>query len=195
VKVIGIIKNYGAPQGERPTIYLMADSSLLKDGKPFFIPDFAERFVAHPSLVVRINRLGKNISRKFAKRYYDAVTVGLCVKAEGVKEKFHDENPGALAVAFDGAAILGDFQEIGDSIDVNAIGYKLFVDGNEVAAARTQDMTLDIDGLIEYISKYFTLKIGDILFTGYNEAQIELKINSHIEGLLDGERRLDFKVK
>ena len=86
MKIIGILGNYGHSGGNvaLPEVYLMGDSSLLKDGKPFFVPDFATRFVAYPTVVARVCRLGKNIARKFASRYYDCFTVGLAVEAEGV---------------------------------------------------------------------------------------------------------------
>ena len=85
MKIIGILGNYGTGDNEpMPEVCLMADSSLLKDGKPFFVPDFAPRFVAYPTVVAHVCRLGKNIARKFAPRYYDQLTVGLAVEAEGV---------------------------------------------------------------------------------------------------------------
>ena len=119
MKVIGISGNYGRQEENlKPTVYLMSDSSLLKDGKPFFIPDFATSFEFSPSLVLHVNRLGKNISRKFAHRYYDEVTVGLAVKACGMKDVFDGEDAGALALAFDGAAILGNFVKK-EFVDIN----------------------------------------------------------------------------
>ena len=192
MKVIGIKGNYNNCQETTPSVYLMADSSLLKDGKPLFLPDFASEFIAYPSLVVRINRLGKNIAKRFASRYYDAVTVGLCVEAKGI-------TPAKLACdasllnAFDGAAVLGDFIPVGNLNDSRTF---TVTTGKESFTASIDSLTLDIDSLIEELSKYYTFKIGDILFTGYNpQTGFKLNINDTITGALGSNELLHFKVK
>lgn len=196
MKVIGIKGNYKNDSQEKPSVYLMADSSLLKDGKPLFLPEFAEEFIARPALVVRINRLGKNIAKRFASRYYDAVTVGLCVEARGVKKeaKLHDE--ASLCNAFDGSAVLGDFAPV-DLIEKpeNRV-FSVTVNGGDSFTSSIDELVMDIDELIEELSKYFTFKIGDILYTGYKESEgISLNINDVICGRIGTEELLHFKVK
>lgn len=198
MKVIGIRNNYRAEgdaecEQSNPTVFLMSDSSLLKDGKPFFIPDFAERFVCAPSVVVRVCRLGKNIARRFANRYYDAVTIGLAVTAEGMKGAFENDDAGALAEAFDGAAILGDFVEIGDV--KMPLEFDFTVDGKQVMKGSSSQLIADVDQLIEYISRYFTLKIGDIIFTCTPPPCHEMKIDTVLSATLNGNEVLHFKVK
>lgn len=201
MKVIGIKNNYSISsvseqlpeQANNPTVFLMSDSALLKDGKPFFLPDFAENFKCSPSIVFRVNRLGKNIAKKFASRYYDAVTIGVAVKACGMKEQFADNDAGSLADAFDGAAILGDFvpiTEIGESAD-----FDFMVDGVSVMKGSSSRLIADIDTLIEYISRYFTLKIGDIIFACDPEPCHTMKIDTVLSATLNGNEVLHFKVK
>lgn len=194
MKVIGIKGNYNPK--EQAEIYLMADSSLLKDGKPLFLPDFAESFVAYPALVVRINRLGKNIAKRFAHRYYDAVTIGLCVEAKGFKATTFT-NKGSVINAFDGSAVTGDFLPIESiSLKDENTPFSIAVNGKTISEQSTGSLTMDVDSLIEELSKYFTFKIGDILFTGYNsESGFQLNINDSITGKLGENEILNFKVK
>ena len=196
MKVIGIKGNYKCDNAQQPQVYLMADSSLLKDGKPLFLPDFAEEFVAHPALVVRINRLGKNIAKRFASRYYDAVTVGLCVEACGFRNLQKLAGTHSVVNAFDGAAILGDFIEMEHIDDINNLSFSITQNESEVATINSHDLLNDVDSLIEELSKYFTFKIGDILFTGYREdISIKLNINDLISSRMGDNTPLHFKVK
>lgn len=196
MKVIGIKGNYNDGSAIAPEVYLMADSSLLKDGKPLFLPDYAEEFVAHPVLVVRINSLGKNIARRFAPRYYDAVTVGLCLEAKGIKNSSPFIGAESLVNAFDSAAILGDFVPIEALKNAENDTFSVQVNGENPKITHISDMSNDIDTLIESLSKFFTLKIGDILFTGYRcDTSFTLSINDVITGKLGNTQLLHFKVK
>ncbi len=190
MKIIGILGNYGHSGGNvaLPEVYLMGDSSLLKDGKPFFVPDFATRFVAYPTVVARVCRLGKNIARKFASRYYDCFTVGLAVEAEGVG--------GALSRAFDGAAILGDFVEWGELAPaVDGLAYDIAVDGQVCFSGNTAALQHGIDDLIEYVSRYMTLKIGDYIYVSRPPEGIPLSIDTRLSATLAGREVLKMKVK
>lgn len=200
MKVIGIKDNYilsesgnDSKQGINPTVFLMSDSSLLKDGKPFFLPDFADSFVCSPSIVFRVNRLGKNIAKKFSPRYYDAVTIGVAVKAYGIKGEFACGDAGSLADAFDGAAILGDFIPINE-VD-KPFDFDFLADGESVMKGDSSKLSADIDSLIEYLSRYFTLKIGDIIFACNPQPCHTLKIDSVLSATLNGNEVLHFKVK
>ncbi len=195
MKVIGIKGNYITNAEEPTSVYLMADSSLLKDGKPLFLPDFAERFTARPSLVVRINRLGKNIAKRFAPRYYDAVTVGLCIEASGLKDTSKLAEVCSITHSFDGSAVLGEFVPIKNlHIEGNEV-FSVTLNEGDPITTRLCDMTMDIDSLIEELSKYYTFKIGDILFTGYGNKCFDLSINDTIIGNLGNTELLHFKVK
>ncbi|MGN0213159.1 MAG: fumarylacetoacetate hydrolase family protein [Muribaculaceae bacterium] len=199
MKVIGtrysIDKEAGAPalNEAMPAVFLMSDSSLLKDGKPFFVPDFAERFGSTPYVVARVSRLGKNIARRFAHRYYDALTVGIAVNAEAMHGNFCGGVPEALACAFDGAAILGDFvgmEEIAAAGHISAT-----VDGTMLMECDVAALTGCIDSLIEYVSRYFTLKIGDILYACIIGDKTYMTPESVVSATLNGAEILHFKVK
>lgn len=174
----------------------MADSSILKDGKPFFIPDFAKDFRFNTSIVVRISRLGKNISAKFAPRYYDAITVGLLVKAVDIEAKYNEvEQNCAIAQAFDGAAILGRLIPIEEIGDINNISYSAHINNEKVHSENTKNMCLNIDRLIEYLSHYFTMKIGDYIFTGYSADAIKLENCNIISAKINGYEVMNFRIK
>ena len=194
MKVIGIKGNYKNDSQEKPSVYLMADSSLLKDGKPLFLPEFAEEFIARPALVVRINRLGKNIAKRFASRYYDAVTVGLCVEARGVKKeaKLHDE--ASLCNAFDGSAVLGDFRPV-ERYDINNVDFLLTINDEVVQKGNTSQMYFAVDEIIAYVSRFCTLKTGDLIFTGTPAGAGPATIGTHLKGYIGDDKVLDFHVR
>lgn len=204
MKIIAIEKNYlmhnktsliTLKEKESPLVYSKADSSLLKDGKPLFIPDFTQRCTAAVELVVRISRLGKCISQKFASRYYDAVTIGVSFEAADKMEECRKQGrPWDLYQSFDGASAIGTFIET-DKLMSSDFSIRLTTDGNTVQQGRTKDLIWRIDELIEYISQYYTLRQGDLLFTGYPVEPTEVKIEQHIEGYLDNQKLLDFNVK
>lgn len=199
MKVIGIYGNYGGSKpSELPGVYMMSDSSLLKDGKPFFVPDFAERFVAYPTVVVQICRLGKNIAKKFAHRYYDKLTVGLAVEAEGLKEPFAggDCGAGALCRVFDGAAIMGDFVDVAELAGgAGDAAFEVNVEGGGNFTGSTALLQRDIDEIIEYISRYMTLKIGDYVFVCRPSEGLPLAIGMNVVATLGRREVVRFKVK
>ena len=185
------------PDTERkPVIFLKADSSLLKDRKPFFVPDFMGRIDYEAEIVVRICKLGKCIPERFASRYYDAVTVGIDFTARDMLNELKKNGmPWDLAKGFDGAAVIGEWlgkEQIGD---VDALDFKLDINGNTVQRGNTADMLLKIDKLISYISQYYTLKTGDILFTGTPDGTGPVSIDDHIEGYVEGRKVLEFNCK
>ena len=196
MKIIGIDGNYGDGSREEgmPGIYLMCDSSLLKDGKPFFVPDFADSFVAYPTIVVQICRLGKNIARRFAHRYYDKMTVGLSVEAVGMNDRFAG-GCGALNRAFDGAAILGDMVDVAAAGEMTAVEYAVTEGGRECFAGSTAMLQHGIDELIEHVSRYMTLKIGDYIFVSRPQEGVPLHIAMQIAATIAGQEVLRVKVK
>ena len=197
MKIIGIEGNYGTGSQQEdglPGIYLMCDSSLLKDGKPFFVPDFAERFVAYPTIVVQICRLGKNIARRFAHRYYDKMTVGLSVEAAGMKDRFAAGGCGALNRAFDGAAILGDMADVA-AAGQPVVEYAVTEGCRECFAGSTAMLQHGIDELIEHVSRYMTLKIGDYIFVSRPQEGVPLHIGMQLAATMAGQEVLRVKVK
>ena len=152
---------------EEPVIFSKADSAVLKDHKPFFIPDHMGRIDYETEIVVRISKLGMNISERFAHRYYDAVTVGIDFTARELQKKLRSEGkPWDLCKGFDGSAALGEWVSLDKFSDIQAIHFHLDINGNTVQEGCTSDMLYRVDQLIAYISQYFTLKTGDILYTG-----------------------------
>ena len=181
---------------EEPVIFLKPDSALLKDGKPFFIPDFSKQLDYETELVVRISRLGKNIAPRFAHRYYDAVTVGIDFTARDLQRKFRAEGkPWELCKGFDNSAVIGDFVPVYRFKDVQNLDFHLDIDGNKVQQGNTCNMIFKIDEIIAYVSQFYTLKIGDLLYTGTPVGVGPVRIGQHLEGYLEGEKLLDFYVR
>ena len=181
---------------EAPVIFTKADSALLKDGKPFFIPDWSERVDYEAELVVRICRLGKGIPVRFAHRYYDAVTVGIDFTARDWQEKARREGkPWEICKGFDGSAVIGKWIDIDIYREVQAIHFHLDINGQTVQKGYTGDMLYKVDELIAYISTFFTLKTGDLLYTGTPAGVGPVKINDHLEGWLEDRKVLDFCCK
>ena len=181
---------------EAPVIFTKADSALLKDGKPFFIPDWSERVDYEAELVVRICRLGKGIPVRFAHRYYDAVTVGVDFTARDWQEKARAKGlPWEICKGFDGSAVIGEWVEKEKFRDVQALQFHLDINGTTVQQGCTSDMLYKIDELIAYISTYFTLKTGDLLYTGTPVGVGPVKIDDHLEGWVEDRKVLDFNCK
>lgn len=179
-----------------PTIFMKSDSSLLKDGKPFFIPDFSSQVEYETELVVRINRLGKNIAERFASRYYDEVTVGIDFTARDLQRDFRAKGlPWELSKAFDHSAVIGEFVPLSEAGDINNLSFHLEINGNSVQSGNTSDMLFKVDQLIAYVSRFMTLKIGDLIYTGTPAGVGPVKIDDHLTGWLGNQKLLDFYVK
>ena len=147
-------------------------------------------------LVVRISRWGKNIAPRFAHRYYDAVTVGIDFTARDLQRKFRAEGkPWELCKGFDNSAVIGDFVLVNRFKDVQNLDFHLDIDGNKVQQGNTCNMIFKIDEIIAYVSRFYTLKIGDLLYTGTPVGVGPVRIGQHLEGYLEGEKLLDFYVR
>lgn len=181
---------------EEPVIFTKADSALLKDHKPFFIPDHLGNIEYEAELVVRICRLGKTISERFAHRYYDAVTVGIDFTARDLQAKLKAAGrPWELCKGFDGAAALGEWVPVDKFRDIQAIRFHLDINGQTVQEGCSSDMLYKVDEIIAYISRYFTLKTGDILYTGCPSGCGPVHIDDHLEGYLEDRKVLEFNCK
>ena len=181
---------------EQPVIFTKADSALLKDKKPLFLPEELGRIDYETELVVRICRLGKGIPQRFAHRYYDAVTVGIDFTARDLQRKLRDAgHPWELSKGFDGAAAIGEWVPVEKFRDIQAIHFHLDINGKTVQEGCTSDMLFKVDELISYISRWFTLKTGDILYTGTPVGVGPVNIDDHLEGYLEGRKVLEFNCK
>lgn len=185
---------------EEPVIFTKADSSLLKDGKPFFVPDWAEQVDYEAELVVRISRLGKGIPERFAHRYYDAVTVGVDFTARDWQEKARRNGlPWEISKGFDGSAVIGEWQSLPLSTDgekdIQNLNFRLDINGKTVQEGCTADMFYRVDELIAYLSRFFTLKTGDLLFTGTPTGVGPVRVDDHLQGWLEDRKVLDFYCK
>lgn len=205
MKIFGIGMNYiqhnkeldGALyKTEAPVLFTKADSSLLKSGKPFFVPDFMGRIDYEAELVIRICRLGKNIPQRFAHRYYDAVTVGIDFTARDVQQQLREKGlPWDLSKSFDGAAAIGEWVGKDKFLNVQALRFHLDINGQTVQEGCTADMVFGIDEIVAYISQYFTLKTGDVIFTGTPVGVGPVHIDDHLEGYVEERKVLEFNCK
>ncbi|MDL2255702.1 fumarylacetoacetate hydrolase family protein [Parabacteroides sp. OttesenSCG-928-G06] len=204
MKIIAVGMNYASHNKEmhhslelaEPTIFMKSDSSLLKDGKPFFIPDFSSQIEYETELVVRINRLGKNIAERFAHRYYDEVTVGIDFTARDLQRDFRSKGlPWELSKAFDNSAVIGEFISLTEAGDINNLAFHLNINDITVQKGNSSDMLFKVDRLIAYVSRFMTLKIGDLLYTGTPAGVGPVKIDDHLTGWIGDRKLLDFKVK
>jgi 2-keto-4-pentenoate hydratase/2-oxohepta-3-ene-1,7-dioic acid hydratase in catechol pathway len=181
---------------EEPVIFTKADSSLLKDGKPFFVPDHLGRVDYETEMVVRICRLGKSIPERFAHRYYDAVTVGIDFTARDLQRRLRDVGqPWDLCKGFDGAAAIGEWIPKEKFLDIQALHFHLDINGKTVQEGCTSDMLFGVDRLISFISQFFTLKTGDMLYTGTPAGVGPVKIDDHLTGFLEDRKVMEFNVK
>ena len=181
---------------DSPVIFMKPDSSILRNRRPFFLPDHLGRVDYETELVVRICRLGKGIPVRFAHRYYDAVTVGIDFTARDWQEEARKNGqPWEICKGFDGSAVIGQWVEKEKFRDVQALHFHLDINGNTVQEGCSSDMLYKVDELISYISTYFTLKTGDLLYTGTPVGVGPVKINDHLEGWLEDRKVLEFDCK
>ena len=198
-----------------PVVFTKCDSALVTRGKPFFIPDYTEECEYEAELVVRICRMGRSISERFAHRYYDAVTVGVDFTARDLQRRLREKGlPWDLAKGFDGSAVIGEFRDFnGESalqlpgassrneehnvaqVLKQGLGFRLDINGKTVQSGVSTDMIYSVDQIVSYISRFFTLKTGDLIFTGTPVGVGQVDIDDHITGWLDEEKVLEFNVK
>ena len=205
MKIIAVGMNYAqhnkelghTQENREPVIIMKPDSAILKDGKPFFVPDFSHEVHYETEVVVRICRLGKNIAPRFAHRYYDAVTVGIDFTARDLQRKFREAgNPWELCKGFDNSAAIGTFISLEQAGgDLQNLDFHLDIDGCEVQRGNTTDMLFKIDDIIAYVSRFMTLKIGDLLFTGPPAGVGPVSVGQHLQGYLGEEKLLDFHIR
>ena len=200
MKILAVGMNYAAHNKEllptEPVIFSKPESALTRDGKPFFVPDFAERFDYETEIVVRINKLGKNIAERFAHRYYDELTVGIDFTARDLQGKLRSEGlPWEICKGFDGSAAIGTFVNKAELPEIQNLNFRLDIDGQTVQKGWTGDMIFSVDRIISYVSQFFTLKTGDLIFTGTPVGVGAVQENQLLEGFVEDRKLLELKVK
>jgi 2-keto-4-pentenoate hydratase/2-oxohepta-3-ene-1,7-dioic acid hydratase in catechol pathway len=204
MKIIAVGMNYvlhneelgNLSEEKEPVIFMKPDTSLLKNGKSFFIPDFSHEIYYEAELVVRISRLGKHIAPRFANRYYDALTVGIDFTARDLQREFRRKGcPWELCKGFDDSAAIGTFIPKERFTDVRQVGFHLNIDGKKVQGGHASEMLFGVDNVIAYVSRFVTWKMGDLLFTGTPAGVGEVKIGQHLEGYLEEEPVLDCHIR
>ncbi|MBQ4345386.1 MAG: fumarylacetoacetate hydrolase family protein [Muribaculaceae bacterium] len=188
MKIIAINRDIDSHLQLPLSLDIIPDSAIIKDGKPFFVPDYAEGGIYYPAIAFRVNRLGKNIAPRFACRYYDAITLALrTVPTTLINQLQKNQYTSALATSFDGSLILGDWLQLPETSDFSiSIGENTFhVDYNK----------LQIDNIISELSHYMTLKIGDIIIAGSIPSQYDIEIDSRVTASFSEINCIDFKFK
>ncbi|HRF85451.1 MAG TPA: fumarylacetoacetate hydrolase family protein [Alloprevotella sp.] len=207
MKIIGVTGNYPDSEYNISTantflnkgvsIYAVPDTALLRNGNPFFIPEYAPRCTMQVHLVARICRLGRYISPRFAHRYYDALTVGIAFTAQDLFEQLRAAGaPWDISKGFDGAAAVGTFKEIDEKDRRTARPYlRMEIDKNTELEVKTENMINSIENLISCVSKFYMLRQGDLIFTGSPGVSAVARIDTHVDAFLNEERLLSFNIK
>lgn len=203
MKIICIGRNYTKHieelQNEKPTepvIFLKPDTAILPKNFPFFIPDFSSDIHHEVEILVKINRVGKHIDPKFAHKYYDEIGLGIDFTARDVQAQLKEKGlPWEKAKAFDGSAVIGEFLPKSQFKSLENLTFELTNNGNSVQKGAATHMLWKIDELISYVSQYFTLKIGDIIFTGTPEGVAKVNPDDILEGFLEGQKLFRIQVK
>jgi 2-keto-4-pentenoate hydratase/2-oxohepta-3-ene-1,7-dioic acid hydratase in catechol pathway len=203
MKIICIGMNYrrhaiemGRPFPSEPVVFMKPDSSLLKKNKPFFLPDFSSEIHYEVEVVVKISKLGKSISPKFAPRYYDEITTGIDITARDLQTRLSKSMlPWEISKGFDGAAPLGRFIPVSLAGDTGNLDFRLEINDKIVQQSNTSDMIFGINEIVSYVSGFFTLKTGDLIFTGTPSGVGPLRRNDHLVAYLKDLPLLDFMIK
>ena len=203
MKIICIGRNYADHieelENERPkepVVFLKPDTTIGQRNTPFYIPDFSSDVHHEIEIIVKINRIGKHIQEQFAHKYYDQISVGIDFTARDFQTQLKAKGlPWEKAKAFDGAAVLGKWLPKKEFKDLQNLNFELTKNDASVQRGHTRLMLYTIDQLIAYVSQFFTLKIGDILFTGTPAGVGAVQENDRLEGFLEGQKLLDLKIK
>ncbi|RCT54836.1 fumarylacetoacetate hydrolase family protein [Winogradskyella sp. KYW1333] len=179
-----------------PVIFLKPDTSILLKKQPFFIPEFSDEVHHEVEVLVKIKKVGKYIDKKFAHKYYDEIGLGIDFTARDLQAKLKSKGlPWEKAKAFDGAAVIGKWLPKIQFADIDNINFSLKKNEEQVQTGNTRLMLWKIDELIEYASKYFTLKIGDIIFTGTPAGVGKVFANDQLKGYIEDQEMFSIKIK
>jgi len=203
MKIFAIGQNYVEHNKElnsknptEPVVFMKPDTALLKNNKPFFIPDFTEELHYETELIVKFNRLGKNIDDVFSPRYYAEIGLGVDFTARDLQRKLKAEGkPWEISKAFDNSAVIGNFLPVTEFDDIQNIRFRLDINGKTVQDGNSSEMIFPINELVAYVSRFFTIKIGDILFTGTPVGVGKVAIGDRLEGYIFDKKMFDFYIK
>ncbi|WP_139856090.1 fumarylacetoacetate hydrolase family protein [Aequorivita sinensis] len=181
---------------DEPILFLKPDSAILLKKQPFYIPEFTNEVHHEVEVLVKINRIGKHIDRKFAHKYYDEIGLGIDFTARDLQKKLKSDGlPWEKAKAFDGSAVIGNFISKNEIEDIDDLPFSLKRNGEVVQQGSTKQMMWKIDALIENISKYFTLKIGDVIFTGTPSGVGPVSVDDVLQGYIEEKEMFSIKIK
>ena len=203
MKIFAIGQNYiehnkelNSKNPTEPVVFMKPDTALLKNNKPFYLPDFSEELRYETELIIKINKIGKNIDAKFPHRHFSEIGLGVDFTARDLQRKLKNEGkPWEIAKAFDNSAVIGNFLPAEQFTDIQDIHFHMDLNSNRVQTGHSADMIFPVNELIAYVSRYFTLKIGDILFTGTPVGVGKVAIGDRLEGYINNIKMFDFKVK
>ena len=203
MKIFAIGQNYIEHNKEmnsanpvEPIVFMKADTAALRDNKPFFLPDFSKEIHYETELIIKFNRIGRNISPRFAHRYYDEIGLGIDFTARDLQKRLKQEGkPWEICKAFDNSAVIGSFIPKEEIADIQNVDFRLDLNGNIVQQGNSKDMIFPVSELIAYISKFFTIKIGDILYTGTPVGVGKVNIGDRLQGYIFDKQMFDFQVK
>ncbi len=202
MKIICIGRNYAKhieelanERPDNPVVFLKPDSAILPNKNPFFIPPFSNDIHYEVEVLIKINKVGKHIASKFAYKYYDEIGLGIDFTARDIQQKCKEKGlPWEKAKAFDGSAVIGNFYDK-NKFDLENLSFQLLKNNEIVQKGNTQSMLWKIDELISYVSQYFTLKKGDIIFTGTPAGVGKVSENDVLIGNIEGLKAFQIKVK
>lgn len=203
MKILCIGRNYEEhakelknPLPPEPVVFSKPDSAILRNNSPFYLPDFAKDFHHEVELVIKISRLGKNIEAQYSHRYYDEIGLGIDFTARDLQDELRGKGlPWEKCKAFDGSAVISGFVAKEKYTDLNNINFSLLVNGQPRQLGNSRDMIFNVDQIISHVSRYFTLKIGDLIYTGTPAGVGPVAIGDRLQGFIEEELFFDFLVK
>jgi 2-keto-4-pentenoate hydratase/2-oxohepta-3-ene-1,7-dioic acid hydratase in catechol pathway len=203
MKIIAIGRNYAEhakelnnPIPTAPVIFMKPDTALLKDNKPFYHPDFSEDIHHEIEIVLKVSKEGKHISEKFAAGYYDEIALGIDFTARDIQQKHKEKGlPWELAKAFDGSAPVSNFLPKSRFPNIYDLNFRLDINCENRQTGNTRNLLFSFEYIIAYVSRYITLKKGDLIFTGTPQGVSKVNIGDKLEGYLENEQLLSFYVK
>ena len=203
MKIICIGRNYpqhaaelGNEKPESPVVFIKPDTAKLQRRVPFYIPPFSDQIHHEVEVLVKINRIGKYIEEKFAHKYYQQIGLGIDFTARDLQQNLKEKGlPWEKAKAFDGSALIGSWYEKENFTDLNQLDFELVKNGSTVQEGNTSQMLWSIDALIAEVSRFFTLKIGDVIFTGTPAGVGPVVVNDVLEGYLGEEKAFKINIK
>ena len=203
MKIIAIGRNYAEhakelnnPVPTTPVIFMKPDTALLKDNRPFYHPDFSDDIHHEIEIVLKISKEGKHVSEKFAGNYFEEIGLGIDFTARDIQQRHKEKGlPWELAKAFDGSAPVSNFVPKTNFSDLYNLNFRLDIDQQTRQQGNTKDLLFSFESIIAFVSRYITLKKGDLIFTGTPRGVGKVNIGDHLEAYLEDVKMLDFYVK